>query len=70
MDTELEYTIVECFSPHGVSIEVKRYSRAGWKPLGGVSIAVRLSGDRWYAQAMTRETPRAAQEPVSKSRSL
>jgi hypothetical protein len=49
----MEYRIVRDDDADNLEIKVLSYIREGWKPLGGVSVALGI-GYLWYAQAMVK----------------
>jgi hypothetical protein len=55
---DLEYRLVQANTVNEMEWAVRKMIRRGWRPLGGVSVALPGfwgSNLSWYTQAMTRE---------------
>jgi hypothetical protein len=60
-----EYKVARAASAYDLEADVREMLGRGWAPLGGVAVAMGYSsGDREYAQAMTRS--RTAPTPNEK----
>ena len=51
----MEYHVIQNESLGGLSKEVRKVIKQGWRPQGGVCVWIEHSGT-WFAQAMVRET--------------
>lgn len=52
----MKYVILESGSAEQLAVQVEWYLEEGWKPQGGVAVAIAPGGWKLFTQAMVKES--------------